>query len=293
MNLSRGVAGGIPVTAANVAAGGHHILPGGVLAPPVPWYARPVGPSFSGGVFGEGALGLRGATAGSVLGAAAVGVGAGLGARDDYNSDTAGIAVGVGAAALSAFNPAALALIAAAEVLRFGVDEFYNKPAEANAENGIATQMSAEIAAKGQLSNEERAKEFDEKAKKLREEAANVKTGWEWDTGFFGADPQKKIDLEAEASSFSLQANSFRKRTATQQQWAADQERLDFLTDFRKNAALMQKGQDSGVISNGASQEGRVVGMSDNEDLSQTVTILLRPHAKTANVVNGIDRATR
>lgn len=104
-----------------------------------------IGPQFN---VGKGALALRGATGGSALVGGALGAAAGVGVSNDLKaqgydetaSNAAGIATGVGAAALAAFNPAAAALIGAAELIRYGVNENYNKLREREAELGSGAE---------------------------------------------------------------------------------------------------------------------------------------------------------
>lgn len=156
--------------------------------------------------------GLNGATVGTGMAGGAIGLAAGLGTKADMEalgysaaqSATMGIATGLGAAALSAFNPPAAALIAAATVLRYSVDTFYNKPLEEAATQGDGIQALDRPG----LSREEQAQEYDRKAEQKRKEAREVTNNSliNWWPG----DVDKAAQLQAEADQAATTARGLR-----------------------------------------------------------------------------------
>jgi tape measure domain-containing protein len=166
----------------------------------------------------KGLKGLLGRTSvGAAAGGALTGAFAGVGVYEDLKvlgksqgeSMAAGLGVGLGAAALAAFNPPAALLIGAAVTLREGANMLYNRPAEKIAEEGDFGSKLSEKRAKEnvgrKLTLEERAQQAEEDANKLQAQAdkLNRENAWTWDD-------QDIIDLETEAESKRIAAENYR-----------------------------------------------------------------------------------
>lgn len=135
-------------------------------------------------------------TAGGVALGAALGVGAGLGVSSDMKSlgysngasDASGLAVGLGTAALVAFNPPAALLIGAAEALRQGIDHFYTQRYDREGDSVISNKEAQDV------SKMSHAEKEDFYFKKRNEALAKGDEG-----------------SQAEAGSFLIQGNQERK----------------------------------------------------------------------------------
>ncbi len=202
----------------------------------------------------SGYTALTGPTVGSMALGAGLGLGAAAGQREDLKAlgvsegtaDTAATATGLATAALVAFNPPAAALIGAAELLRLGVNKFYNEPAEARAEKGSGVDADPDLQAKlvAATSPKEKADVYRQLKEKLQGEG----------------DTSGAANAEFEENRF----NKLEKKRTTPgtAEYAADQNALEQKNAAERNAELdrrpkMYPGQgDPYQIRNGAQPPG-------------------------------------
>lgn len=209
------------------------------------------GAAAQGGVMGGIASGLAGLTKGAALRGGAVGLGAGLGAREDYGSDAAGIGVGLSAAALAAFSPAAAAIIGAATLLRAGVKSMNdNEDKRLEEGNGLSAEAIEETKGEslGQLMKRREA--FADLSKEQRAKADDARGGF-YGTGFdpFGAHAKLGEQYDMDALNSQSQAGNLTSRIKA---LPAEQLKADSVKSMAAFMAQHQNdpGQDSGAISN-------------------------------------------
>lgn len=278
------------------------------------WYAAQLGPQFS---TGAGWANLGGATVGSSLYGAALGAGAGMGVSDDMRtlgysnrlSDTSGIATALGTAALTAFNPAAAAIIAAGEGLRYGINAAYSDPVAERAEKGNGLDPAVIASTKGNDLTSLRARQDAWRTQQLKEKAAaDASRSGLWGTGFdpFGVYAAAGEEHDQNAQNAMWQANALNKKIKNAptidraQQYDADfkaheQAYRGYSIGDEPVGAM---GQDSGAISNRPRNIEMGVGniahhQGGGQTILLTATVHLPLHPDTRRVVQGMDHATR
>ena len=92
---------------------------------------------------------------------------------------TAAVATGLGTAVITAMNPPAGLLILAATALREGVNQFVNKPMEAEAERGSGLN-DEEAAAMSGKSHTQQAEQYEALAARKRQERNDLDSTWGW-----------------------------------------------------------------------------------------------------------------
>jgi tape measure domain-containing protein len=251
------------------------------------WYARSLGPQF------QGAMGMRGATMGSGIMGAGLGIGAGLGAREDYKSDAAGLGVGLSAAALAAFNPAAAALIGAAEVIRAGQKHSNdNEDKRLEEGNGLSPEVLQETQGESAGQLIKRRDAWFDKSKEQRAKADAARGGF-YNTGFdpFGKHADLGEQYDRDAMNSQMEGGKLNKRIQRlPAQEAAKQDAADW--EALKQAAGIVPNEGPGMlVTNAKNIEVGKVG--NNSDGTQTILLTIPMHPRTERMVSGMEQATR